>query len=299
MRIDAHHHLWDLDVRDQPWTRDVPALRRTFTAEELRPALDRNAIDATVVVQTIAVPEETPELLALASSDPYVRAVVGWTSLTAPDVTDRLAELRELPGGAALVGIRHGIQDEADPRWPERPEVRRGIEAVGAAGLVYDLLVRPDQLPAAVRTVRELPDVRFVLDHAGNPVVGPDGLEPWTALLTALADCPNVAVKLSGLVTRAGAAPAHPPRPYTDILHTDALHTDILHTDTLRPYTDVLLATVGPGRLLYGSDWPVCLLAAGYDDVLATAQALTGDLGADEREAVFGGTAARWYGIAA
>ncbi|MFD7899811.1 amidohydrolase family protein [Streptomyces sp. NPDC059743] len=279
MRIDAHHHLWDLGVRDQPWTHAVPALRRTFTAAELRPALDRNAIDATVVVQTIAVPEETPELLALAAEDPHVRAVVGWTSLTDPGVADRLAELRERPGGSALVGIRHGIQDETDPDWTARPEVRRGIEAVGAAGLVYELLVRPDQLPAAVRTVRELPDVRFVLDHAGNPVVGADGLAPWTTLLTELADCPNAAVKLSGLVTRTGAN-ADPAR-------------------ALRPYADVLLATVGPDRLMYGSDWPVCLLAADYDDVLAVAETLTDQLGADEREAVFGTTAARWYGIAA
>ncbi|WP_046500374.1 amidohydrolase family protein [Streptomyces odonnellii] len=276
MRIDAHHHLWDLAVRDQPWTRDIPALRRTFTTADLRPALDRNAIDATVVVQTVAVAEETPELLALAATDPYVRAVVGWTGLTGPGITDRLAELRELPGGPALVGIRHGIQDEADPEWTARPEVRRGIEAVGAAGLVYELLVRPDQLPAAVRTVRDLPDVRFVLDHAGNPVVGAVGLEPWTALLTELAGCPNVAVKVSGLVTRTGADPAA----------------------ALRPYADVLLTAVGPDRLMYGSDWPVCLLAAGYDEVLAVAETLTGGLSADEREAVFGGTAARWYGIA-
>jgi L-fuconolactonase len=277
VRIDAHHHLWDLAVRDQPWTRDVPALRRTFTTAELRPALDRNAVDATVVVQTIAVPEETPELLALASKDPHVRAVVGWTSLTDPDIADRLAELRERPGGSALVGIRHGIQDEAEPDWTARPEVRRGIEAVGAAGLVYELLVRPDQLPDAVRTVRELPDVRFVLDHAGNPIVAADGLEPWTSLLTDLADCPNVAVKLSGLVTRTGDDPAR----------------------ALRGYADVLLATVGPQRLMYGSDWPVCLLAADYDEVLAVAETLTDQLSADEREAVFGTTAARWYGIAA
>ncbi|MET9582708.1 amidohydrolase family protein [Streptomyces sp. NPDC006539] len=276
MRIDAHHHVWDLAVRDQPWTRDLPALRRTFTTTELRPALGRNAIDATVLVQTIAVPEETPELLSLAAEDSHVRAVVGWTSLTDPGIADRLAQLRELPGGSALVGIRYGIQDETDPDWPARPEVRRGIEAVGAAGLVYDLLVRPDQLPAAVRTVRELPDVRFVLDHAGNPVIGPDGLTPWTSLVTELADCRNVAVKLSGLVTRTAADPAR----------------------ALRPYADVLLATMGPDRLMYGSDWPVCLLAAGYDEVLAVAETLTEDLNAGEREAVFGTTAARWYGIA-
>lgn len=165
MRIDAHHHLWDLSVRDQPWTSDVPALRRTFTAAELVEALERNAIDATVVVQTIAVPEETPELLALTCTDPQVRAVVGWTDLTEPGIADRLAELREQPGGSALVGIRHGIQDETDPQWPATARGPPRITSVAAAGLVYDLLVRPDQLPCAVRAVRELPNVRFVLDH--------------------------------------------------------------------------------------------------------------------------------------
>lgn len=279
MRIDAHHHLWDLDVRDQPWTRDLPALNRTFTADELRPLLARNSVDATVVVQTMASTEETPELLALASRDPHIRAVVGWTSLTDRGVGDRLAELREQPGGSTLVGIRHGIQDEPDADWTDRPDARRGIAAVGAAGLVYELLVRPDQLPSAVRVARDLPDVRFVLDHAGNPVIGADTLEPWTALMTELGECPNAAVKLSGLVSRPGAGVGSDP------------------ARTLRPYTDVLLDTAGPARLMYGSDWPVCLLAAGYDEVLATAQELTAELSTAEREAVLGTTAAAWYGI--
>lgn len=279
MRIDAHHHLWDLTVRDQPWTHHIPVLNRTFAPTELRPLLERNAIDATVVVQTLAEPGETPELLALASRDPHLRAVVGWTDLTDPGVADRLATLSELPGGSALAGIRHGIQDEPDPGWTDRPEVRRGMKAVAAAGLVYELLVRPDQLPAAVRLVRELPDVRFVLDHAGNPVIGADGLEPWAVLMTDLGACPNLAVKLSGLVTRPGATPA-PAR-------------------ALRAYADVLLAELGPRRLMYGSDWPVCLLAAGYDEVLSVAETLTARLSVHERAAVFGTTAASWYGVAA
>lgn len=277
MRIDAHHHLWDIDVRDQSWTRELPALHRTFTPDELRTLLDRNAFDAAVVVQTVAVPEETSELLALAAYDPHIRAVVGWTSLTDPAIGDRLAELRERPGGATLAGIRHGIQDEPDPDWTDRQDVRRGMAAVGAAGLVYELLVRPDQLPAAVRVVRDLPDVPFVLDHAGNPVIGAGTPEPWAALMRELGECPNAAVKLSGLVTRPGVGP-------------DRMRN-------LRPYTDVLLNTLGPDRLMYGSDWPVCLLAAGYDEVLATAESLTAHLSTDERDAVFGATAAHWYGI--
>jgi L-fuconolactonase len=277
VRIDAHHHVWDLAAREQPWTTDIPLLRRTFTVDELRPALRAHRIDATVVVQTLPVEPETPELLRLAARDPQVAAVVGWVELTAPDVGDRLARLGELPGGEALVGVRHGVQDEADPDWLLRPEVRRGIAAVGTAGLVYELLVRPDQLAAAVRTVADLPDVRFVLDHAGNPEIRPDALPPWAARLTALAACPNVAVKLSGLVTRTAPWSAA----------------------ALRPYSDALLETLGPDRLMFGSDWPVCLLAAGYDEVIGVAEELTAALSPPERAAVFGTTAADWYGIVA
>ncbi|MDX6345404.1 MAG: L-fuconolactonase [Streptomyces sp.] len=277
MRIDAHHHVWDLAAREQPWTTDIPLLRRTFGVDELRPALREHRIDATVVVQTLPVEPETPELLRLAAADPQVAAVVGWVELTAPDVGDRLARLRELPGGEALVGVRHGVQDEADPDWLLRPEVRRGIVAVGAAGLVYELLIRPDQLAAAVRTVADLPDVRFVLDHAGNPEIRPGALSPWAAHVTALAACPNAAVKLSGLVTR----------------------TEPWSAAALRPYADTLLETLGPDRLMFGSDWPVCLLAAGYDEVIGVAEELTSALSPPERAAVFGTTAADWYGITA
>ncbi|MFJ6393416.1 amidohydrolase family protein [Streptomyces sp. NPDC091972] len=274
-RIDAHHHVWDLDTRDQPWTHGLAALNRTFTVDDLRPALNRNAIDATVVVQTSPTEQETAELLALAAEDPHVKAVVGWTDLTDAAVVERLASLREGSAGSALVGIRHAIQSETDPGWLSRPDVRRGLRAVAAAGLVYELLVRPDQLPDAVHAVRTLPEVRFVLDHAGNPVIDADGLSAWTALMSELAASPNVAVKLSGLVTR-----TTPP----------ALHT-------LRPCTEVLLSVLGPHRLMYGSDWPVCLLAAPYDEVITLTEALVQDLSAHEHDAVFGATASRWYGI--
>ena len=277
MRIDAHHHVWDLVPQTPHWTEGIPALHRTFTLDDLRPALRAHRIDATVLVQTVPEEAETRELLLLAAEDSQVGAVVGWVELTAPDVADRLARLRELPGGSALVGVRHGVQDEADPDWLLRPDVRRGLAAVGAAGLAYDLLVRPDQLAAAVRTAAELPGVRFVLDHAGNPEIHPDAFGPWAEQLALLARSPNAAVKLSGLLTRSS--------PWS--------------TAALRPYTDTLLETLGPDRLMFGSDWPVCLLAAGYDQVVAATEEFTSALDARGREAVFGATAAHWYGVAA
>lgn len=276
MRIDAHHHLWDLDVRDQPWTAELPALRRSFGIDELRRAVVANDIDATVLVQTISVADETPELLALADAEPVIAGVVGWIDLTAPRAADQLARLKDGQGGRRLVGIRHQVQEEPDPSWLCRAGVRRGLAAVGEAGLAYDLLVKPQQLASAVDTVRALPDVRFVLDHAGKPAIRDGAIQPWQAEIAELAQLPNVAVKLSGLVTEA---------------------TDEWTVEQLRPYVDVLLQAFEPFRIMFGSDWPVCLLAASYRDVVAAAQELTTQLSSAERDDVFGETAARWYGI--
>src|SRR3954447_13226261 len=152
MRIDAHHHVWDLAVRDQEWTAELPVLRRTFTLDDLRPLVAGAGIERTVLVQTVPVAEETPEFLALAAGAgaDVVAGVVGWVDLTADDVADRLALLPDSPDGALLVGIRHLVQSEPDPGWLARPDVQRGLAAVGGAGLAYDVLVRPHQLPAAI-----------------------------------------------------------------------------------------------------------------------------------------------------
>ena len=279
MRIDAHHHVWDLDVRDQPWTANLAPLRRSFGFGELRPSLLAHQVDATVVVQTIPVAAETPELLALAADEPMVAGVVGWVDLTAPDVGARLADLRSGPGGDRLVGVRHGVQAEPDPRWLCRPDVRRGLAAVAEAGLAYDLLVVPVQMPAAVETVTALPDLRFVLDHAGKPALASGEIASWRADIHALAALPNVAVKLSGLITEADHAS------WT--------------VQQLRPVARTLLESFGPQRMMFGSDWPVCLLAGSYDDVLAAAAVLTAHLDERELAAVFGGSATLWYGLGA
>jgi L-fuconolactonase len=274
-RIDAHHHVWNLAVRDQPWTTQLPALRRTFTIDDLRPHLAAHGISGTVVVQTVTVPDETPELLTLAAVEPLVAGVVGWVDLTSPAVADDLARLRALPGGHALVAVRHQVQEEADPRWLCRADVRRGLAAVAAAGLSYDLVVTADQLPAVLETVRAMPDLRFVLDHGGKPRIRTGELEPWRRHLAALGGCANATAKLSGLVT-------------------EAAHDDWKVSD-LRPYADALLDSFGPARLMYGSDWPVCLLAASYDEVVTAAEELTAALSPSEQADMFGGTAARSY----
>jgi L-fuconolactonase len=277
--VDAHHHVWDLTVRDQDWLTgpERAPLRRNFTLADLAPEASAAGVDRTVLVQTVTVPEETPELLALAAAHPLVAGVVGWTDLTRPDITDELARLRDLPGGDLLKGIRHQVQAEADPEWLLRADVRRGLAAVAAAGLVYDLVVLPHQLPACARAAAALPGLTFVLDHAGKPPVASGAVEPWASGARALADLPHTVCKLSGLVTE--AAPG-----------------SWSHAD-LRPYADVVLDAFGPGRTMFGSDWPVCTLEAAYGDVLATARALTGHLDDAGRREVFETTAVRVYDL--
>ncbi|WP_369267857.1 amidohydrolase family protein [Streptomyces harbinensis] len=280
--IDAHHHVWDLAVRPQEWL-DAPELapiRRGFALAELLPHAREAGVDGTVLVQTVTVPEETPELLALAAereAGGLVAGVVGWTELRDPAIADTLAALRALPGGARLSGIRHQVQGEADPHWLLRADVQRGLAAVAAAGLVYDLVILPHQLPAATRAAALRPELTFVLDHLGKPPIAAGQREPWARDLRRFAALPNTTAKLSGLVTEA-----------------DWRHWTVAD---LRPYAEVALEAFGPGRLMAGSDWPVCTLAAGYGRVMETAATLTGALAPAERAAVLGGTAARVYGL--
>ncbi|WP_043670823.1 amidohydrolase family protein [Streptomyces xylophagus] len=279
MTVDAHHHVWDLSVRDQDWITgpELQPLRRDFTVTDLAPEARAAGVDRTVLVQTITVAEETPEFLALADTHDLIAGVVGWTDLTRPDIADELARLRELPGGRYLKGIRHQVQGEPDPNWLLRPDVRQGLAAVAHAGLVYDLLVLPQQFPAAVEVAASLPQLTFVLDHLGKPPIASGQLEPWATSLRSLAALPNTYCKLSGMVTEAD--------------------WKTWSTEDLHPYADTALDAFGPSRLMFGTDWPVCTLAATYGEVTDTAGELTDDLSAAERADVFEGTATRVYDL--
>lgn len=270
--IDAHHHVWDLSVRDQDWITgpELAPLHRDFHLADLEHEARRAGVTATVLVQTIDVPEETPEFLALAKDSDLVAGVVGWTDLTSPDVARTLAALREGPGGEHLVGIRHQVQGESDPRWLLRPDVLRGLAAVAEAGLVYDLVIRPHQLAAAHEAARLLPGLTFVLDHAGKPPIASGELRPWADAVRLLASLPTTVCKLSGLVTEADR--------------------DRWSVEDLQPYADTILDAFGPRRLMFGSDWPVCRLAATYAEVIAAARELTAALDPSERHEVFTGT---------
>jgi L-fuconolactonase len=282
--IDAHQHFWDVSAHDQPWLRSDPGLApllRNFAPADLAPLAAASGVTATVVVQTVAEPWETPELLALADGPGLVAGVVGWADLTAPDIAEALAALRELPGGDRLAGVRHPVLVEPDPDWLARPDVLRGLAAVAAAGLAYDIVGEPRHLPAVVTATR-LPQLTFVLDHLGNPDVrpgaSPSASQPWASAVTRLAALPNTTAKLSGIL----GVPAPPGTGAGSVAH-------------IRPYYDFVLSAFGPNRLMFGSDWPPCTLDASYAQVCAVARSLTAGLSDSEQEAIFSRTARRAY----
>jgi L-fuconolactonase len=256
---------------------------RNYSEADLRPLASAAGVTATVVVQTVTDPAETPELLALAAASDLIAGVVGWSDLQSPAVADLLAALRERPGGHLLRSIRHPVLVEPDPDWLRRPAVLAGLAAVGAAGLCFDVVVPADILPAATDAAAASPGLTFVLDHLGNPRLGPRPDELWMSAIRAMAALPNTACKLSGLL-------GEPPPGGGDAAGGHVV-------SHLAPYYETVLAAFGPDRMMFGSDWPVCTLSASYAEVVDAARALTSGLSLVERTAIFGGTARRIYGL--
>ncbi len=278
--VDAHHHLWRPE-RGYRWL-DEPGLeriRRPFTPDDLVAELDAAGVKASVLVEGGRCHvDEAAELFAYASETKPIVGVVSWIDIADADVAGVIDGYRRLPGGELLVGVRAQVQEAADPDYLDRPDVRRGLGAVAAAALVFDLVIRVDQLPSAARAAAAVPDLRFVLDHLGKPRIdqGDAGLQSWREPFTALAANANVTGKLSGMVTEAGSA-------WTP--------------DALRPFVAVAVEEFGPERLMFGSDWPVCLLAADYGEVYAAAVAALPPLTRPELSDIFAGTAIRTYGL--
>lgn len=281
--IDAHQHFWDPARAAYPWmTADLEAIRRPFGLADIEPLLTTAGIDRTILVQTLASVDETREFLAIAAASRRIAGVVGWIDLTHPDAADSIETLRRAPGGSRLVGIRHQVHDESDPKWLLRADVGRGLAAVEAAGLTYDLLVRTRELAAAVAVARRFPRLRLVLDHCAKPPIASHTLPAeWIAGIAQLAAAPNVWCKVSGLVTEAD--------------------WETWSSDDLWPYVAHVVRCFGPRRLLFGSDWPVCLLAGSYERVTTAARALLGDLIPDpaQRADAFGANAAAAYALGA
>lgn len=276
-RIDAHHHLWNLDDRDQPWmvSPQFDPLRRDFDVGDLHAAIVGLEIDGTVVVQTTSDIAETEQLLDLARDTPLIVGVIGSVDLAAADVAEQLDRLIARSSGPRLVGIRSLVQYEPDPNWLQRPPVIAGLREVARRGLAFDLLVRLDQIEATLATIDLLADGQFVLDHLAKPDIASRAWQPWAESIEAISARPNVTAKLSGLTAEAD---------WTSWT-----------TNDLRPYADHAIETFGARRLMFGSDWPVCLVAGTYRQTIETIEELTGTMNDNERQAVLGGTAESVY----
>ena len=279
MNIDSHQHFWSYSATEYPWIgAGMERLARDYLPVDLEAAAAAAGISGTVAVQARQTLEETRWLLKLAERHPLIRGVVGWVDLRSPDFGDQLATFT---AREKFVGVRHVVQDEPDPRFLLGEEFLRGLKQLHPLGLTYDLLLYPQQLPAAVELVASLPEQPFVLDHLAKPRIATwtqsADRHAWQHDIEALAKHTNVCCKLSGLVT-------------------EAVWRQWRSAD-FTPYLDIALAAFGPDRLMFGSDWPVCLLSGDYAEVAGIISDLCGQLSPDEQAAIWGGTATRFYGL--
>ncbi len=277
MHIDAHQHFWRYDQREYGWIDEsMAALRRDFLPADLKPELERNEFQGCVAVQARQTLEETRWLLELAERAPFILGVVGWVDLRSPRLR---FELERLAGKPKLVGVRHIVQSEPDERFLLQPDFLRGIALLEEFDLAYDILIYPRQLPVAAEFVARFPWQRFVLDHLAKPPIKSGNLDSWVRGIRELASFPNLFCKVSGLVTEADWQAWKP--------------------EDMRPCLDVAFECFGPNRLMIGSDWPVCTLAAPYSRVIDLVNNYLGKYSAEEREAVLGGNAATFWRLKA
>ena len=274
-RLDAHQHFWKYDPASYSWIDNtMRPLQRDFLPQDLWPELQPAGIGGTIAVQACQSVAETEWLLRLAEEHSFIKGVVGWVDLQADDVTSELQRVAQHP---KLVGVRHVVQSEPDDRFLLRPAFCRGIAALRTFNLRYDILIYPRHLPAAAEFAARFPEQPFVLYHRAKPEIRAGAIDSWARDLTLLAQAPNVHCKLSGLVTEADW------RSWTP--------------DQIAPYLDVAFDVFGAGRLMAGSDWPVCTVAAAYSRTMSVVVDYLERRPEAEYEAVLGGNAARFYGI--
>ena len=275
MKIDAHQHFWIFDPTQYPWINDErEKLRRDFLPPALERELVKTKLESSIAVQARQTLEESRWLLTLADHFPLVKGVVGWVDLQSEQVEEPLGELADHP---KFVGVRHVVQDEAEDEFMLRPAFLRGLGRLKQFKLTYDLLTFPRHLTVARKVVEKFPDQKFVLDHIAKPFIKAGTISPWDRDLRELAKFKNVWCKVSGLVTEANWNQWKPP--------------------DFRPYLDVVFEAFGEDRLMFGSDWPVCLIAGSYEDVLGIVRDYIQPLPEASRQKILGDNAARFYGI--
>ena len=273
MHIDAHQHFWIYDRREYDWIDDsMAALRRDFLPADLKPELEGNGFQGCVAVQARQTLEETRWLLELAERAPFILGVVGWVDLRSPRVR---FELESLTGKSKLVGVRHIVQSEPDEQFLLQPDFLRGIALLEEFDLAYDVLIYTRHLPVATEFVGRFPRQRFVLDHMAKPPIKSRGVDEWARGIQGLTAFPNVYCKVSGLVTEAD--------------------WQVWKPEDIRPYLDVAFECFGPSRLMAGSDWPVCTVAAPYARVMNLVKDYLGKYSTNEKEAVLGENASAFW----
>ena len=258
MRIDSHHHLWDLSIRPQEWMvgDGMEPVKRNFGANDLRSAIAGTGIEKTILVHATTTLDETFELLALAEVDPTIIGVVGWLQIDSPSAIADCENYLLATGSSYLKGIRDVAQDLPDSNYLAKPQSIATVKQLGKMGLTYDILTKTPELKAAIELVKACPDVQFVLDHISKPYIAKEEIEPWKSLITQLADFDNVSCKVSGMVTEA--------------------KWNMWKTQDFAPYVDHIIDSFTPQRLMFGSDWPVALLATStYSKVVQLAEKLT------------------------
>ena len=280
MKIDSHHHLWDLSVRPQTWMvgDNMDPVRRNFDVSDLREAISGTDIEKTILVHATTTHEETYEMLELAEKDSLIIGVVGWLQIDSPNAIAECEKYLAARGGSYLKGIRDVAQDLPDSNYLAKPQSIATVQELGKMGLVYEILTKTPELQAGIDLVRACPDVQFVLDHISKPYISRQELEPWKSLISELAQFENVSCKISGMVTEA--------------------NWNVWETSDFVPYVDHIIESFTPQRIMFGSDWPVALLATErYSDVVRLAESVTSQLSESEKRSFWGAHATQKYKV--
>ena len=277
MRIDSHHHVWDLSVREQGWMvgEALNPIKKNFSINDLRQAITGCGIEKTVVVQTVTNYDETPELLELAEDDDLVAGVVGFLKIDSADAISYLDKYESMRGFKNLVGIRDIAHDYEDTSYLSKPEVVKNVQELGRRGLVYDLLTKTPHMQAAIDLVKQSPNTQFVLDHISKPYIAKGEMQPWADKLSELASFENVVIKVSGMFTEADWKNWKAADFWPDLEHVTKVFT--------------------PSRMMFGSDWPVCLLAATYKQSIDLMEEFTKSFSPTEQKDFWAATANRAY----
>jgi L-fuconolactonase len=275
MMIDAHQHFWKYDPAVQGWIDDeMQMLRKDFMPSDFKPILDENGIGGCVAVQADQTERETDFLLELASQHDFIKGVVGWLDLQADDIDEKLNRYHRHP---FLKGLRHTVQDERDDRFLLRPDFRRGMQALQEFNLTYDILIFHRHLPVAAEFASGFPGQKFVLDHIAKPEIKSRKIDTWEKGIRELAGHPNMYCKISGMVTEADWEYSKP--------------------EDFRPYLDVIFDAFSPDRVMFGSDWPVCTLAASYKQVLNIVRNYIQQFSPEKRKKIIGENAREFYNL--